>query len=100
MVVRPYQADIKRGPEDRQGHLPHPRVHDAAAGLYSRGPGDYRWKAAWPFHVALEDSYIRANYDTISELCKLNGIPSTLPASRYAVTGRGACRSSGSSSTP
>jgi hypothetical protein len=43
-------------------------------GFY-RGPGNYRWKVARPFHVALEDSYIRANYDTISELCKLNGIP-------------------------
>jgi hypothetical protein len=44
-------------------------------GFHSRGPGNYRWKAAWPYHVALEDTYIRANYDTISELCKLNGIP-------------------------
>jgi hypothetical protein len=44
-------------------------------GFYSRGPGNYRWKAALPYHVALEDGYIRANYDTISELCKLNGIP-------------------------
>jgi len=30
--------------------------------------------AARPFHVAVEDSYIRMNCDTISELCKLNGI--------------------------
>lgn len=44
-------------------------------GFHSRGPGNYRWKAARPYHVALEDTYIRANYDTISALCKLNGIP-------------------------
>jgi hypothetical protein len=25
-------------------------------GFYSRGPGNYRWKASRPFHVALEDT--------------------------------------------
>ena len=32
-------------------------------GFYSRGSGNYRWKPARQYHVALEDSYIRANYD-------------------------------------
>jgi hypothetical protein len=44
-------------------------------GFYSRGPGNYRWKAARPYHVALEDSYIRAHWHVITELCKGNGIP-------------------------
>jgi hypothetical protein len=44
-------------------------------GLYSRGQGNYRWKPARRYHVALEDGYIRKHYDGISTLCKLNGIP-------------------------
>ena len=75
MVVWSLKADFRRGREDRQGHLPHPRVHDAKEGLFARGLGNYRWKAARPLHVALEDSYIRANYGTINKLRKLNGIP-------------------------
>ena len=62
--------------EDRQGDLAHPGVHDADKGLLRaggraitagrpRGRSMLRWRT----------SYIRANYDTISELCKLNGIP-------------------------
>jgi hypothetical protein len=43
-------------------------------GFYSRGDGD-RWKPSRPYHVALEDSYIRAHWDEINALCKLNGIP-------------------------
>src|SRR5215470_8381464 len=34
-------------------------------GFYTRGPGNYRWKASRCFHVAFEDSYIRANWDGI-----------------------------------
>jgi hypothetical protein len=43
-------------------------------GFYQRGSGE-RWKASRPYHVALEDSYIRAHWDEIDALCKLNAIP-------------------------
>jgi hypothetical protein len=45
------------------------------SGFYSREGGHPRWRAARPYHVALEDSYIRANWDFINAMCKLNGIP-------------------------
>jgi len=44
-------------------------------GFYSRGPGNYRFNPARPYHVALQDSYIREHYDGITELCRLNDIP-------------------------
>jgi hypothetical protein len=44
-------------------------------GFYARGPGNYRWSMARPFHVAFEDSYVRANWDGINSLCRFNGIP-------------------------
>jgi hypothetical protein len=44
-------------------------------GFYPRGGGHDRWKPSRPYHVALEDSYIRAHWDEIDALCKLNGIP-------------------------
>ena len=56
-------------------------------GFYSRGTGAYRWKASRPYHVALEDSYIRAHYDTISELCKLNGIPFNATGEKIQIGG-------------
>ena len=43
-------------------------------GFDPRGQG-LRWKATRPYHVALEDIYIRANWDEIDALCKLNGLP-------------------------
>jgi hypothetical protein len=43
--------------------------------FYSRGGGHDRWKPDRPYHVALEDSYVRARWDEINALCKLNGIP-------------------------
>lgn len=43
-------------------------------GFYPRGGGP-RWKPGRPYHVALEDTYIRTNWGTIEALCKLNGIP-------------------------
>lgn len=44
-------------------------------GFYSRGEGHYRWKPNRPYHVALRDDYIRAHWDEINAICKLNGIP-------------------------
>jgi hypothetical protein len=43
-------------------------------GFHQRGSGS-RWKPSRPYHVALEDSYIRAHWDEINALCKLNNIP-------------------------
>jgi hypothetical protein len=43
-------------------------------GFYARGGGHDRWKANRPYRVALEDSYIRAHWDEINALCKLNSI--------------------------
>jgi hypothetical protein len=44
-------------------------------GFYARDLGGYRWSTARPFHVAFEDSFIRANWDCINALCRFNGIP-------------------------
>ena len=44
-------------------------------GFYSRGGGHDRWKPSRPYHVALEDSYIRAHWEEINALCRLNSIP-------------------------
>jgi hypothetical protein len=44
-------------------------------GFYSRGEGNYRWKMARRYYVALEDSYIRAHWDGTNTLCKFNGVP-------------------------
>jgi hypothetical protein len=43
-------------------------------GFHPRGCGE-RWKPSRPYHVALEDSYVRARWDEINALCKLNSIP-------------------------
>ena len=43
-------------------------------GFHPRGSGD-RWKPSRPYHVALEDSYIRSRWGEINALCKLNSIP-------------------------
>lgn len=44
-------------------------------GFYSRGSGEYRWKPTRPYHVALESDYIRAHWDKIDAICKLNSLP-------------------------
>jgi hypothetical protein len=41
---------------------------------YPRGGGP-RWRADRPYHVALQDSYIRAHWDEIYALCRLNSLP-------------------------
>jgi hypothetical protein len=43
-------------------------------GFYQRG-GGLRWRADRPYHVALEDGYVRAHWGEIDALCKLNSIP-------------------------
>jgi hypothetical protein len=44
-------------------------------GFYARGGGHDRWKPSRPYHVALEDGYIREHWGEINALCKLNSIP-------------------------
>lgn len=44
-------------------------------GFESRGRGDWRWKASRPYHVALDDLYVRSRWDEIDTLCKFNRIP-------------------------
>jgi hypothetical protein len=43
-------------------------------GFYQRGGGS-RWRADRPYHVALEDRYIREHWDEVDALCKLNSLP-------------------------
>lgn len=43
-------------------------------GFYARCGGE-RWKVSRPYHVALQDDYIRANWEVINAICKLNSIP-------------------------
>jgi len=51
-----------------------PELLGFRVGFYPRG-GGYKWKAAKPYHVALEDSYIRRHWDEIDATCRLNRIP-------------------------
>jgi hypothetical protein len=43
-------------------------------GFYPRGGGP-RWRPDRPYHVALEDTYIRAHWDEIYTLCQVNSLP-------------------------
>jgi hypothetical protein len=43
--------------------------------FHQRGNGQYRWKKSRPYHVALEDCYIRAHWGFIDAVCKMNSIP-------------------------
>jgi hypothetical protein len=42
-------------------------------GFHPRGGGP-RWRPDRPYHVALEDTYIRAHWDEIYTLCKVNSL--------------------------
>jgi hypothetical protein len=44
-------------------------------GFCSRDGGDRRWKPSRPYHVTLQDWYVRENWDRINVLCAYNGIP-------------------------
>lgn len=44
-------------------------------GFYPRGTGSYRWSSERPYHVAIEDSYMRAHWSEITAICRLNSIP-------------------------
>jgi hypothetical protein len=44
-------------------------------GFYSRQGGDKRWKLSRPYHVALQDSYVREQWDRINAICTYNGVP-------------------------
>jgi hypothetical protein len=73
LQLRRQQAHIGGSAPDRKGQ-PHSRIHDAASGICPRGGGP-RWRADRPYHVALEDTYIRAHWDEIYALCKINSLP-------------------------
>ena len=44
-------------------------------GFYPRGEGK-RWRTDRPYHVALQDQYIREHWSEIDSLCRLNSLPS------------------------
>jgi hypothetical protein len=43
--------------------------------FHQRGDGEYRWKRSRPYHVALEDSFIRSHWGVIGAVCRMNSIP-------------------------
>jgi hypothetical protein len=56
-------------------------------GFLSRGGGHPRWKEIKPYHVALEDSYVRRHWSEIDATCRLNGIPFDATGERIARDG-------------
>lgn len=44
-------------------------------GFFQRGGGGYQWKLSRPYHVALEDTYLRTHWGEIDALCRLNSLP-------------------------
>jgi hypothetical protein len=44
-------------------------------GFHVRGASPHRWSRLRPYHVALQDDYIRGRWDWINEVCKMNRIP-------------------------
>jgi hypothetical protein len=74
MDVCKQASDRGRSASDRARHHAPAGIPHAASRIYPRGGGE-RWKPGRPYHVALEDSYIRAHWDEIDALCKLNSIP-------------------------
>jgi hypothetical protein len=52
-----------------------PEFLKPAIGFYSREGGDRRWKPSRAYNVALQDSYVRENWDRINALCAYKGIP-------------------------
>jgi hypothetical protein len=52
-----------------------PEFMGRTPGFCSRDGGDRRWKPSRPYHVALEDWYVRENWDRINALCAYNGAP-------------------------
>jgi hypothetical protein len=44
-------------------------------GFHPRGSSPHRWSKLRPYHVALEDEYVRGNWEWINLLGKLNRIP-------------------------
>jgi hypothetical protein len=74
MVVRAQQADIREARRIAAAIARIPEFMMQQKGFYAWEPGSYLWSMARPFHLALEDSYIRASWDGINALCRFNGI--------------------------
>jgi hypothetical protein len=51
-----------------------PEFMSQRQGFYPRGGGP-RWRADRPYHVVLEDMYIREHWDEIYRLCQVNSLP-------------------------
>jgi hypothetical protein len=51
-----------------------PEIMMPRQGFYPRGGGP-RWRVDRPYHVALEDRYIREHWHEIDALCRLNSLP-------------------------
>ena len=51
-----------------------PEFMSQRQGFYPRGGGP-RWRADRPYHVALEDMYIREHWSEINALCRLRAFP-------------------------
>jgi len=68
-------------------------------GFYPHSSGT-RWRVARPYHVALEDSYVRRHWDEIDLTCRLMEFPSRRPASASSTTACGESASLQLSCTP
>ncbi|WP_298242037.1 hypothetical protein [uncultured Bradyrhizobium sp.] len=44
-------------------------------GFIPRGGGHPQWRKSRPYHVALEDGYIRKHWAAIGAICRLNSLP-------------------------
>jgi hypothetical protein len=62
-------------------------------GFHPRGGGP-GWRTDRPYHVAIEDNFLRENWFEIDALCKLNACRSTPPARLSATTAPGASTNS------
>jgi hypothetical protein len=44
-------------------------------GFFMRGSGGYRFNPKAPYHVALEDLYLRTHWGGIDAICRMNSLP-------------------------
>ncbi len=51
-----------------------PEILMPRTGFYPRS-GGHRWRADRPYHVAIENNFLRENWFEIDALCKLNSLP-------------------------
>ena len=56
-------------------------------GFHQRGNGQ-RWRRDRPYHVAIEDLYLRAHWDAINAICRLNSLPMNSTGEKIGEGGR------------